>query len=210
MTKSELRTTYLKMRNSLSGDELTAKSRQIAHRFFENIDLKLVVTLHTFISIEKFNEIDTSLIYERIWREFPHLKTLAPRANLESSEIEHIEFDAETELIENKWGIREPANGESVPAGEIDIVIVPLLCFDTRGYRVGYGKGFYDRFLSRCRADCLKIGLSYFAPVEAIDNVDSLDVPLDFCIMPEAVLTTKNRTRMKRIRRIYADLKKSL
>ena len=62
----------------------------------------------------------------------------------------------------------------------IDMVLVPGLCFDGDGHRVGYGKGFYDRFLKTCRPDCIKIGLSYFEPVESIDDVHEGDVRLDF------------------------------
>jgi 5-formyltetrahydrofolate cyclo-ligase len=63
-------------------------------------------------------------------------------------------------------------------------VVVPLLSFDKRGHRVGYGKGFYDRFLSECSRDCIKIGLSFFAPVEVIDDVNRHDVTLDLFVMP--------------------------
>ena len=71
-------------------------------------------------------------------------------------------FTADTKLVKNKWNILEPAESESVEIERIDVCLVPLLCFDERGFRVGYGKGFYDKFLSECRADCLKIGLSLF------------------------------------------------
>jgi len=63
------------------------------------------------------------------------------------------------------------------------VVIVPLLICDLNGYRLGYGKGFYDRFLSECRADVLKIGLNYFEPIAQIPGEDT-DIPLDFLITP--------------------------
>ena len=62
---------------------------------------------------------------------------------------------------------------------------MPLLCFDAAGHRVGYGKGFYDKFLSKCRPDCTKIGLSYFPPVEAIAATGGHDIMLDICVTPE-------------------------
>ena len=76
---------------------------------------------------------------------------------------------------------------ELIDEKEIDLVLVPLLCFDKKGFRVGYGKGFYDRFLSKCRSDVLKIGLSYFKPVEKIEDVRDFDVALDYCITPKGV-----------------------
>jgi 5-formyltetrahydrofolate cyclo-ligase len=64
---------------------------------------------------------------------------------------------------------------------------MPLLAFDSKGDRVGYGKGYYDRFLAACRKDVLKIGLSYFPPVSSIDDIEIFDKKLDFCITPERV-----------------------
>ena len=135
------------------------------------------------------------MIYEMIWRDFPQIRTLAPLTDLDSDVMEHFEYDAGTGLVESRWGIREPGGGESVDAAEIDLVLVPLLCFDERGYRIGYGRGFYDGFLSQCRPDCLKIGLSHFPPVETIDDIDSHDVPLDACITPERFYQTKKAGR---------------
>ena len=189
MTKSELRKNHLAKRHALSAEELATNSRQIADRFFGNIDLTAVKTVHTFIAIEKFNEVDTSLIYKRIWLDFPQIRTLAPLTDLDRDGLEHFEFDAGTGLVESRWGICEPVGGESVDAAEIDLVLVPLLCFDERGYRIGYGRGFYDKFLSRCRPDCLKVGLSVFEPVKVIGDADEHDVPLNRCITPENIFS---------------------
>jgi 5-formyltetrahydrofolate cyclo-ligase len=63
--------------------------------------------------------------------------------------------------------------------------------FDRRGFRVGYGKGFYDKFLSECRADCLKIGLSYFEPIDEISDAQNFDVRLDCCITPKEIFTAE-------------------
>ena len=195
MTKSELRNMYLKRRSLLSTDDLALRSRQIAERFFVTVDLAAVNSLHIFIPIKKFNETDTSDIYRRIWIEYPQIKTVVPRVNFASGEMEHIAFTAATRFTENKWGISEPKDSESVDAADIDLVLVPLLCFAQRGYRVGYGKGFYDKFLSRCRPDCLKVGLSLFPPVETIDDLDDYDIPLDICVMPERIYQTKKAGR---------------
>ena len=70
---------------------------------------------------------------------------------------------------------------------KIDLVLIPLLCFDKKGYRVGYGKGYYDRFLAECRPDVMKIGLSIFEPVDEISDVDEFDVKMDYCITPNKI-----------------------
>lgn len=187
MLKSELRRIYIARRKSLSPEERAEKSRKIAERFFQNFDLSTVEYLHCFIAIEKFNETDTSLIFGEIWRRFPHIETLVPRVNYKTGEIENLKFSPETLLAQNAWGISEPVESETVEAQMIDLVLVPLLCFNERGFRVGYGKGFYDKFLQRCRADVLKIGLSYFPAIEEISDAHDFDVRLDFCIEPEKI-----------------------
>ena len=184
MNKSDFRQIFLEKRISLSTDEVAAKNGQIADRFFSSTNLKTIKVLHTFIPIARHNEIDSSKIYGRIWAEFPSIKTAAPHTNFATGELESRTFDATMQFFKNSWGISEPVNGELVDPTEIDIVLVPLLCFDLKGQRVGYGKGFYDRFLVRCRPDCLKVGLSLFPPVEEIGDAGQYDVPLDRCITP--------------------------
>ncbi len=129
---------------------------------------------------------------------------LVPRVNFQTNAIENVKFTSETKLVKNVWDIDEPAQSGSVESWKIDAVLVPLLCFDARGFRVGYGKGFYDRFLKDCRADCLKIGLSFFAPVAEIADARDFDVKLDFCITPERIFTTeaqRNTEKSKNQRR---------
>jgi 5-formyltetrahydrofolate cyclo-ligase len=75
-------------------------------------------------------------------------------------------------------------DGLEVPVSKIDVVFVPLLAFDKNGNRVGYGKGFYDNFLAKCREDVIKIGLSFFEPEEIIDDVFKTDIRLDYCVTP--------------------------
>jgi|SRR5688572_3289159 5-formyltetrahydrofolate cyclo-ligase len=187
MTKTELRKIYLDRRGSLSFEEREARSERISDRFFEKFDLGAVKHLHCFVSIEKFNEVDTAPIFNKIWSEFPSIRTSAPRVDREVGELQHHLYTPETRLLENFWGIREPPIDEAIDPSEIDLVIVPLLCFDERGFRVGYGKGFYDKFLAGCRADSLKVGFSFFPPADPIDDIDEYDVPLDQCVTPERV-----------------------
>lgn len=174
----------------MSVDEVRDQSRAIRELLFENFDLSGVRVLHCFLSIAGFNEIDTPPIFERLWREFPDIKTVVPRISSgEDDKLESVIYAADTPLVENSWGIFEPAHDELVSPSEIDIVLVPLLCFDGRGHRVGYGKGYYDRFLADCRPDCRKVGLSLFPPVDIIDDTHDHDVTLDMCITPDRVYT---------------------
>jgi len=70
----------------------------------------------------------------------------------------------------------------------IDAVLIPLLAFDNQGFRVGYGGGFYDRFLPACRPEALKVGLSFFDPVDVIEDKDQYDIPMDYCVTPTEII----------------------
>lgn len=189
MNKSELRQSYLARQKAISPKDRAAMSEAIARRLFEKFDLRPVSCLHCFIPILKFNEVDTTPIIETVWSDHPNIQVLVPRVDFETREIRNLKFDRATELAKNAWDIEEPIHDALVDVGMIDVVLVPGLCFDRNGHRVGYGKGFYDRFLKTCRADCVKIGLSFFQPVEAIDDVHNGDVEVDFVIFPTGVRT---------------------
>ena len=180
-------------------EEKNEKSLQITERFFRTFNLSKIRFLHCFLPIERFNEIDTNLIFHRIWHDFPQTETVVPRVNSQINEIESLKYTSETELVQNSWQIHEPAHNEFIEAGKIDLVLVPLLCFDLQGFRVGYGKGYYDKFLSKCRKDCLKIGLSFFPPIAEIKDAQEYDVKLDFCITPQKVYQSERKNKTEKL-----------
>ena len=184
MTKSELRKICLEKQKRMSAEARSEASRKIAESFFENFDLAEVRYLHCFLRIEKFNEINTRLIIEKVWRDFPSVQIVVPRVDFETNQMTSLKFDSTTALARNAWHIDEPTHDDLVETSLIDMVLVPGVCFDRSWHRVGYGKGFYDRFLARCRPDCVKIGLSYWDPVDVIDDVHEGDVRLDLIIEP--------------------------
>jgi 5-formyltetrahydrofolate cyclo-ligase len=187
MTKIELRKLYLSKQKELTPVARAERSFHISQLFFRSLDLSEINFLHCFLPIERYHEIDTHIILEKLWKDFPRIETVVPRVNLDTNEIENLKFTHETELVLSNWQIHEPSHDELVAAEKIDAVIVPLLCFDESGHRVGYGKGFYDRFLAKCPPGVKKIGLSYFPPVKAIPDVYHLDIRLDLCLTPEKV-----------------------
>lgn len=201
MTKTELRKDHLALQMAFSPLDRADKSRRIAWHFFECVGLSKTKLLHCFIPIEKFNEVDSSIILRALRENSPATRIAVPRVNFETGELESLVLTAENELIENTWGIREPVEGERVEPAEIDMVLVPCIAFDGTGHRVGYGKGFYDRFLKRCRPDCVKIGISYFEPVNEIIDVHEGDTDLNACITPDGVFTAETRRKEDLIRR---------
>lgn len=181
MNKTELRKSVLQKRAKLSekqADDMLSKV--IGH--FSEFDLSSIKIVHVYLPIKRKHEMDTFKVIDFLRAHKPSLLIVVPRSNFNSLEIENVVYDEHTILEENEYGILEPMNGEVIAADKIDLVICPLLAFDKRGYRVGYGKGFYDRFLANCRFDVVKIGLSYFEPEEKIEDIDDTDVSLDYVI----------------------------
>jgi 5-formyltetrahydrofolate cyclo-ligase len=187
MIKSELRRIYLAKRQALSIAERETASANIESQFFAKVDLENVKVLHCFIPIERFAEVDTRPIFQRLWSEYPEILTVVPRVDHETEEIESLRYGPDTELIESKWQIGEPSHNERLKPDEIDVVLVPLVCFDRQGHRVGYGRGYYDRFLRKTRPECRKIGLSILPPVDLINDAHEGDVRLDRCITPDHI-----------------------
>lgn len=191
MQKRELRKIFHARRMALSTAEYNSKCVLVCNRFFSDIAITDINVIHTFLSIDKNKEPDTWLIINKLHEEFPRIRIAVPRVLPETNELENFYMDSLRQLVTNEWGIPEPASGTHTPTAVIDLVLVPLLAFDERGHRVGYGKGFYDKFLMQCRPDTLRIGISLFPPVELIEDINEGDVPLHYCITPEKLFVFK-------------------
>lgn len=188
MTKKELRQIYLRKRQELTEEAYRLRNEQLSANLFSTVDFPAVSVLHTFLPIEKKREVDTWKIIDRLQKEFPNIRIAIPKINNQSSELEHYYYKNKEQLENNTWGIPEPIRGVPASVEKIDIVLVPLLAFDKQGHRLGYGRGFYDRFLAQCRPDCRKIGLSLFDVEEEIDDIGEKDVPLNQVITPQKCL----------------------
>lgn len=182
MFKKELRKIFLEKRSILSLKEYAELNELLFQNFFLSLDLRKIRILHCFIPIEKKKEINSWLIINRLQQEYPHISIVVPRVNEFTASLDNYIFKDISQLKQNNWGILEPQQGETVSPDKLDIVLVPLLAFDKRGNRVGYGKGFYDKLLSQCRTNCQKVGLSLFEPVDEISDVNEFDFPLTSAI----------------------------
>ncbi|MEK7991492.1 MAG: 5-formyltetrahydrofolate cyclo-ligase [Thiotrichaceae bacterium] len=193
--KKTLRKQFLQKRKLLSTQALEQASLAIKNQFFHHFPINFE-TLHVFLPITKQNEINTWLIIKQLFQQYPHINIVIPKTNIQNHSLSHYFLTSNTKLMQNQWGIDEPIDAKTCPVGMIDMVLIPLLCFDKQGNRVGYGKGFYDKFLAECRTDVIKIGLSLFEPVESINDVQPHDIKLDFCITPNAVIQTNAKTSL--------------
>ncbi|MBK0403283.1 5-formyltetrahydrofolate cyclo-ligase [Adhaeribacter sp. BT258] len=186
MDKKALRKLMLAERCQFEVEEVDNLSVKICEQYFAGFaPQKQPQVIHVFLPIRKNREINTWLIIEKLWRDFPDSKVVVPVTNFQAQELEHYQILPGTEIIENHWGIPEPVNAQRVSEAEIDTVLMPLLAFDAHGNRIGYGKGFYDQFLQHCKRSVLKIGLSLLPPVPHQIPADAWDVPLDHCLTPE-------------------------
>ena len=187
MTKTELRKFYLNERLSISDQDLAQLNWDICDNFFSQIDLRQIKVIHSFITMENTKEPDTWMIINRLQKNFAGIRISIPKINIESLSIENFYYENPEQLKVNSWGIREPQYGEPTPTAEIDIVLVPMLIADQFGHRVGYGKGFYDKFLATCKGSCIPVGLCFYEPVLRIDDINEWDMPLKYCVTPRQV-----------------------
>lgn len=189
MTKKELRHLFKQQRVALSPTESAAQSQAIARLFFDSFPVANLRAVHCFLPLRRQNEVDTLPLLHTLQEQFPSTQVVIPRSLPETGEMEHYLWSADMPLVSNQWGIPEPDPVKSIlfPVSKIDLVIIPLLAFDKQGNRVGYGKGFYDRFLAQCRSNVLKVGVSFFDPIPTITDADAFDVRLDYCITPTNV-----------------------
>jgi len=187
MTKQELRKIYLGKRDKMGESEYERFCRMIIENLFNHGNLSSFYTLHTYLAVAEKKEPDTWPILDRLKRESPHIKIVVSK--MVGTDLEHYQYEGLHQLDQNKFGIFEPTQGTPVEIDRIDAVIVPLLVADKAGNRLGYGRGFYDRFLSQCNAHCKKIGLSLFNLEDSVPT-DDWDVKLDLLITPFGAIRT--------------------
>ena len=190
-TKANLRRAALAQRRALSPAEVARRSDQLHTQFFGHFPVRDWRWLHVFLPLLAKHEPDTWVIIRQLWADVPTVRLAAPVVQPDGVSLKHYELTPTTALIRSRWDIPEPTPDPAteVLPPQLDAVLVPLLACDQHGYRVGYGGGFYDRFLARCRPDTRFIGLSILdeAPVAAIFDVLPTDVPLHACITPGGV-----------------------
>ena len=184
MTKSELRKKYKNLRKNLSENDINDFSLSIANQL-----LKLPIWnysfYHIFLSIEEKKEVNTDFILNVLAGKDKNI--LISKSDFESGNMTHFLLTDNTFIEKNSYNIPEPVDGIEILNDKIEVVFIPLLAFDKQGNRVGYGKGFYDRFLAECKPETLKIGLSFFDAESEIIDVFESDVKLDYCVTPKNI-----------------------
>jgi len=191
LTKAALRRAALPRRQALARADVAERSERLCDQLFRHFPVAQWRWLHVFLPLARQNEPDTWPLIHRIWAAQLPVRLAAPVVQRDGISLKHYELTPATPLLASRWGIPEPvasAAAEVAPA-QLAAVLVPLLACDRQGQRVGYGGGFYDRFLAACRPGTRFIGLTILEdePVAALADVLPTDVPLHACITPGGV-----------------------
>lgn len=184
MLKKDLRKKYKALRSQLTKDVIDDLSIRIANQLLK-LPIWDATFYHVFLTIEEQKEVNTDYILNILSGKDKHI--VISQSDFETKLMTHYLLTDNTVIKKNAYNIPEPANGIEITNNKLEVVFVPLLAFDEQGHRVGYGKGFYDKFLADCKADTIKIGLSFFEAENAIDDVFENDMKLDYCVTPERV-----------------------
>lgn len=181
MKKVELRKKYKALRAQLTIDDIESLSLEIANELLQ-VPIWHHSFYHLFLTIEEQKEINTEYILNILAGMDKNI--VISKSNFKTNTLENFLLTDNTTLIKSKYNIPEPINGIPIQNEKIEIIFVPLLAFDKKGNRVGYGKGFYDNFLKTCNEDTLKIGLSFFEAEDLIEDTREDDIKLDYCVTP--------------------------
>lgn len=184
MKKSELRQKYKQLRSQLSENEIDDFSIAIANQLL-TLDIWNKSFYHIFLTIEEQKEINTDFILNILAGKDKHI--VISKSNFNDYSMSHYLLTDSTTIKKNRYNIPEPIDGIEIKPSQLDVVFIPLLAFDTIGNRIGYGKGFYDRFLANCKPETIKIGLSFFKAEDEISDFSENDIKLDYCIVPDKI-----------------------
>lgn len=186
MTKNDLRKKYKALRKNLSNTQVDELSLVIANQLLK-LPIWEFYFYHIFLAIEEQKEVNTDYILNILSGKDKHI--VISKSDFETGLMNHFLLTDNTLIKKNSHNIPEPIDGIEISNNKIEVIFIPLLGFDKKGNRVGYGKGFYDRFLAHCTPETLKIGLSFFEAEAEILNVFKSDIRLDYCVTPKTIYT---------------------
>lgn len=184
MSKKELRVKYKTLRGRISEENLEKMSLEIANNLLA-LPIWEKTYFHIFLPIAEQKEVNTEFILHLLSGKDKEI--IISKSDFETRNMTHFLLTDNTKIKKNEYNIPEPINGLEVPVSAIEVVFVPLLAFDEIGHRAGYGKGFYDKFLTECKPETIKIGLSFFEAEPIIEDVSEKDIKLNYCVTPDKV-----------------------
>ena len=184
MNKAELRLKYKTLRQGLTAHQIDEYSLAIANQLLK-LNIWDLTFYHIFLTIEEQKEVNTDYILNILSGKDKNI--IISKSNFEDCSMTHYLLTDNTKIKKNSHNIPEPINGIEIKSEQLQVVFLPLLAFDNFGNRIGYGKGFYDRFLASCKPETVKIGLSFFEAEDKILETSAVDIKLDYCVTPKQV-----------------------
>jgi 5-formyltetrahydrofolate cyclo-ligase len=178
MSKVSIRNMVKSYRNGLSDARWDEISDGISTQFlkwFAGYDYKKV---HCYIASNSQREVATNTIIRQLWAD--EIQVAAPKVTDTSGFMRSVLYSKIVEVVENQWGIPEPAGEDFLDDQWPEICVVPMLAGDCKGNRIGYGKGFYDRFLTD--KSFIKVGLCPHDCILGEIPANSFDITLDYII----------------------------
>ncbi|GGE46843.1 hypothetical protein GCM10011391_27120 [Pullulanibacillus camelliae] len=138
------------------------------------------------VTVSTVNELDTTALIEAAWQS--HKRVVIPKCFPEERRLDFREITRWDQVEKSFYNLHEPklALTMSVPKKEMDLIIVPGLAFDPRGYRIGFGGGYYDRFLASCSA--VKVAQAVDCQVCNQVPAESHDIAVDMIVTPSEVM----------------------
>jgi 5-formyltetrahydrofolate cyclo-ligase len=186
MIKKDLRKIYKEKRlNITSKDKLKWDDLMLIQ--FQQFDFGNAQTLLTYWPMAHSNEPNTHLFSSYLRHTIPNLLMAYPVVDLATETIKAVLINEDTVYHTSAYGITEPTEGAVISPLDFDIIFVPQLIYDAQGFRVGFGKGYYDKYLANSRKDSVTIGFNYFEPIDKIEDAADFDVPLNYCVTPEKI-----------------------
>lgn len=185
--KAALRKDLLDRRNAISQERWKSNSNRIIGNLYKLNEFQSLSVIHTFVSMNERKEVNTHDLIKSLLDE--HIEVVVPITDFETGKLNHSLLKSFEDLKKNKWGVLEPTVSNTKKR-KIDLILVPLLAADKNFNRLGYGKGFYDRFLASEQA--LKVGLLFDDFIIDEIPVEDFDEKLDILITEKRILRRNN------------------
>ncbi|WP_296620466.1 5-formyltetrahydrofolate cyclo-ligase, partial [Marivirga sp.] len=160
MDKNTLRKVYLEKRKLLSQAEYERRNQLLYHRLIEFQKSHQFRSIHTFIPIKENKEPDVFPFVQYLWSKTTGVEVVTAISDLNNPILTHVKIKEDTSFLKNKWGIPEPQDGNPYSIDKIECVLVPMVMGSKSGHRIGYGKGYYDRFLQNCKNQTRFVGVT--------------------------------------------------
>ncbi|EPR14082.1 5-formyltetrahydrofolate cyclo-ligase [Ruminiclostridium papyrosolvens] len=182
--KNEMRKKYISFRNNISSDSLHEKSKIIGQKLYQLDCVKRAETLMCYVSFG--SEVYTHDII-KTWLSQGKQICVPRVVKAKGKSMEAVKISSLEELEPGTYGVLEPTSGHknTVSPDLINVIIVPGCAFDLHRNRMGYGAGYYDRFLDLISDNCLKVGVAFDFQIMGEIPCDEHDIPMDIIITEE-------------------------